>query len=145
MRLPVFVYDTADAFFHGGTSEIKQQTNRLTGQPEVSQNLLKMRVIEPLHRFDLDDDSLFYKDVDAKSCRMKNAIEFDIDRLLPVNFQPPSGQFARKHDLVDAFEKSGSEFAMNVNGGVDDLAGDCIDLPTTISASPRLRVNLNSP
>lgn len=104
-----------------------------------------MRVFERIHGFDLNDQPVLHQNVDAESCAVKGPVEFYIDRLLPVYLQPAPLQFSSKHDLIYAFQLPGAQLSMNENGGIYDVRRNRVDLDLPLSASPRLRENLNSP
>ena len=67
--------------------------------------------VQLVDRFYLQDQSVVDQQVHAESCGKSHTLEFDIDRLLPIDLVSGTLKTAGKNGLVDAFEQAWSEFA----------------------------------
>ncbi len=90
--------EAAKALFQRCASEVDEESYRLIGQPQVGEQLFRMRSMQSV-QFNFDQKSAFYKDVDPK-CRLEpQPIIFDVD--------PSPRELARQDHLVHCLQQSG--------------------------------------
>ena len=63
---------------------------------------------------------------------------------LPIDRITHVYELTGEHRLINALEQTGSEVAVNAQGDIDHVSSDRVNVLHFFSASPRLRVNIQS-
>ena len=71
-----------------------------------------MSGIQPLDRFDFDEQPIADDEIDAERGVEVQSLEIDRDRALPLDLLSEAGELARQHSLVDAFKQSTPKLAV---------------------------------
>nr|WP_286165179.1 hypothetical protein [Arthrobacter sp. TPD3018] len=134
------VDDPSHPLLERRATKIDQQPYGLMGKTKVGQQLFGVNDSQPFDRLDLDEQSLVYKQVDAKRGIEPYTLEFNSYRLLTRDPITCRREFARKDCFIDAFKKSGTEIAVYPQRKVEHVTTDLVNVSHFFSASPRLRV-----
>src|SRR5207249_3252523 len=110
----------------GFVSEVENQADTFVRQSEIRQKLLLVNRGGLLAGLELQDDKALDDHVGAEAEFEANAFPDHGNRYLAVDAQPALRQFMGHDGAVNGFEKTGAESAVDVDGGVDDLAGDVV-------------------
>jgi hypothetical protein len=81
-----------------------------------------------LDGLELDNDQAVDEQVGAESIFKDHAVVLKADGLLTLDKESAALQGSRQHDLVDGLEEAGAEIFVDVDGSVDDCAGDVVEL-----------------
>lgn len=128
---------TGDAVFQDGFVEVQEIAEFQPGEAEVGLDLFFMSGQYVLHRFELHENLGLHDKISAKSFFEKMRFVADLDGNLACDFKSEVGEFACKRNLIDEFQKSGAQMAVNRDGGFQDLGSDFV----LGHKPPRLRVS----
>ena len=134
------VDDPSHSLLERRATKIDQQPYGLMGETKVGQQLFGVNDSQPFDRLDLDEQSLVYKEVDAKCGIEPHSFKFNSYRSLTRDLIACRRQFAREDGFVDAFQKAGTEIAVDPQRKVEHVTADLVNVSHFFSASPRLRV-----
>jgi hypothetical protein len=106
--------------------EVQQQTNFVAGNPKLGQHLCRMHGFEALDRLDFHDHGSLNNEIESISAIHSDIAVHQWQGNLTFNHQLALLDFERQTRLIGGFEQSWSEFAVNLNRGVNDFRGDSV-------------------
>ena len=131
------VDQTAEAVLQDGNVEVDQQTNGLTGEAEIGQQLGIVDGQEFLDGLQFDHDTALDQQIDLQIRRHAMPAVLHRYRDLSLEPHPSQPELHPKALRVDALQQPRPDPPMDLDGASYDLLGDLILRPLRASASLR--------
>jgi hypothetical protein len=119
--------------------KVQQQPQRLAGGFEVGDHLGDVDGKDLEDRLELHHQLTSHHQVQLGCTNGMGAVA-DGDRYLPREGNAPVGQLQTESLLVDGFEETWTEGAMDLDRSADRLAGECVQLGAWFSDGPHPEV-----
>jgi len=114
------VCDSFDAVLQMNLAEIDQQTQPMTAQPELGQNLFPVNRRERLHRFQFNDDTIARQQIGAEAFVKIQIAVPDRNWHLASHRYARFRKFVGHHGFVDRLQQPRSELRVHSEGRVEN-------------------------
>ena len=98
-------------------------------QPQVGEELAGVNRRQLVDALQLDEDLLIHQQIGSKSFLEDQPVEFEADRLLPLDTKSPPLERLGKQHLVDRLQHSRPETAMYPERCIDHGSRDLVERP----------------
>src|SRR5262249_15173124 len=134
------VHDSFDALAHMRDVEVQKQANAMAAEFQVRDQLGSVERQQFFNRFDLDDDAVFDKEVDAVAGVERDAAVNDRQANLVLKVHTARLEFMTQTRAVRTFKKTSTECAVNLHSGFENSLCDVSvkhkELSSVSSVSP---------
>jgi hypothetical protein len=122
------VDETAYALAQSFPTKINQQPHGLPGQAKIGQKRLGVNGCQPFDRFDFNDQALVNHQIDLECSIDPHTFKLDVDAALTRDRIAHGRQSGGQHKLIDAFQKTRAQFAMQSQRDIDHISTDEINV-----------------
>ncbi len=115
-----------DAILEGRDVEVDEESDTLSAEPEVRQQLGLVYGFETLNGLELDDDRVVDHDVESIACVEMDPLVLERQRNLGGGRQAAEAQLINQTAPLDALQQARTEAPVHLDGGTDDLLGESL-------------------
>jgi hypothetical protein len=107
-------------------TKVDQKTQFAIGEPQIGQHLFRVDRRKSFEGFQLNQDFVGDDEVGTKALFEEEAFVADGNWDLALDVEAALSHFVSKDDFVNGLEEPGSKLLVNVECGVDDVAGELV-------------------